>query len=88
MAGDIVRLRATVKLQTLNRSPLQLMDELRKAVQALAEDARVIETQATAYDDPPSRTQLETLQKRVDRVQQSLNRQTAMDAWSEETQSV
>jgi hypothetical protein len=65
------------------------MDELRKAVLALAEEVQVIEWQMTACKDPPSNAQLTTLQKSVDRAQQSLNRlQTAMDTWSEEKEEV
>jgi hypothetical protein len=65
------------------------MDELRRAVLALAEEARSIETQMVKCEDPPSRRQLRNLQSSVDRIQRSLNSlQTAMDAWSEETENV
>jgi hypothetical protein len=65
------------------------MDELRRAVLALAEEAQSIETQMVRCEDPPSRRQLRDLQSTVDRIQRSLNRlQTAMDAWSDETENV
>jgi hypothetical protein len=65
------------------------MDELRRAVLALVEEAQSIETQTVRCEDPPSRRQLLNLQNSVDRIQRSLNRlQTAMDAWSEETENV
>jgi hypothetical protein len=64
------------------------MDELREAVAALFEAALSIKSRMTDCEDPPSKIQLVSLQKSVDEIQQSLNRlQTAMDAWSEETQS-
>lgn len=65
------------------------MDEVRNAVLALAQEARIIERQMVACEDPPSRAQLRELQKSVDRIQQSLNGlQTAMDTWSEEKEEV
>jgi hypothetical protein len=65
------------------------MDEMRKAVLAVAEEARAVERQMIACEDPPSKLQLSRLQRSVDRIQQSLNRlQTAMDTWSEETEKV
>jgi len=64
------------------------MDELREAVAALFEAALSIKSRMTDCEDPPSKFQLANLQKNVDEIQQSLNRlQTAMDAWSEETES-
>ena len=65
------------------------MDELRRAVLALAEEAQIVERQMIACEDPPSTAQLAGLQRGVDRLQQSLNRlQTAMDTWSEEKEEV
>jgi hypothetical protein len=65
------------------------MDEVRKAVLALADEGQAIERQMIACEDPPSKSQLAGLQRSVDRIQQSLNRlQTAMDTWSEETEEV
>ena len=65
------------------------MNELRRVVLTLAEEARSIETQMVRCEDPPSRRQLRDLQSSVDRIQKSLNcLQTAMDAWSEETENV
>ena len=65
------------------------MDELRAAVRALAAEAQRMERQLDSCQDPPSKSQLEALQKGVDVVQQGLNRlQTAMDVWSEETEGV
>jgi hypothetical protein len=65
------------------------MDELRAAVRALAEEAQRIERQLASCGDPPSKSELTALQKGVDGIQQRLNRlQTAMDAWSEETEGV
>jgi len=64
------------------------MDELREAVATLLEAALSIKSRMTDCQDPPSKFQLVSLQKSVDEIQQSLNRlQTAMDAWSEETES-
>jgi len=65
------------------------MDELRRAVLALAEETETLERQMVGSEDPPSKAQLTGLQRSVDRIQQSLNRlQTAMDAWSAETEGV
>jgi hypothetical protein len=65
------------------------MDEMRKAVQALADEARLVESQMLRCEDPPSKAQLSVLQRSVDRIQQRLNRlQTAMDSWSEEREEV
>jgi prefoldin subunit 5 len=65
------------------------MDELREAVRALAAEAQRIERQLEICADPPSKSELEALQKGVDGIQQRLNRlQTAMDAWSEESEAV
>jgi hypothetical protein len=64
------------------------MDELRGAVAALFKAALSIQSRMADCEDPPSKSQLVSLQKGVDRVQQSLNRlQTAMDAWSEEVEN-
>jgi hypothetical protein len=65
------------------------VDELGKGAQALPEGARLIEAQMIDCGDPPSRAQLTTLQRSVDRIQQGLNRlQTALDTWSEEKEEV
>jgi hypothetical protein len=65
------------------------MDEVRKAVLALSEEAHAIERQTIECEDPPSRMQLRALQATVERIQRSLNRlQTAMDTWSEEREEV
>ena len=65
------------------------MDELRNAVLALAEESQAMKTQVVSCEDPPSKRQLRDLQTSVDRIQNSLNRlQTAMDAWSDETENV
>ena len=64
------------------------MDELREAIAALFEAAQAIKSRMGKCQDPPSKPQLLALQKGVDAVQHSLNRlQTAMDSWSEETES-
>jgi len=64
------------------------MDELQEAVVALFEAAQSIKSRMTDCEDPPSKSHLISLQKSVDQMQQSLNRlQTAMDAWSEETEN-
>jgi hypothetical protein len=64
------------------------MDELREAVAALFEAALMIKSRLADSEDPPSKSQLLSLQKSIDQVQQNLNRlQTAMDAWSEETEN-
>jgi hypothetical protein len=64
------------------------MDELREAVATLFEAALSIKNRMTDCEDPPSKFRLVSLQKSVDEIQQSLNRlQTAMDAWSEETEN-
>ena len=65
------------------------MDELRAAVQALAAEAQRMERQLDSCQGPPSKSELDALQKRVNDIQQGLNRlQTAMDAWSEATEGV
>jgi hypothetical protein len=65
------------------------MDELRAAVRALTEEAQRIERQLASCGDPPSKSELMVVQKGVGAIQQRLNRlQTAMDAWSEESEGV
>jgi hypothetical protein len=65
------------------------MDELRNAIGALADDAQMIEAAVATGEDVPSKARLAELQRSIDRIQQNLNRlQTAVDAWSEETESV
>jgi hypothetical protein len=65
------------------------MDELREAVRALADEAQVIETAVADGGEVPTGPQLAALQTAVDRIQQALNRlQTAMDTWTQETESV
>jgi len=64
------------------------MDELREAVTALFEAALSIKSRMADSEDPPSKSQLLSFQKSIDQVQQRLNRlQTAMDAWSQETEN-
>jgi hypothetical protein len=65
------------------------MDELRRAVLALADEAQAIDRRRVACEDPPSKAQLKALQRSVDRIQQSLNQlQTAMDSWAEEKEEL
>jgi predicted lipoprotein len=65
------------------------MDELREAVRALSEATRSLESNMESAGEAPSRSQLQVLQQEIERVQSGLNRlQTALDAWSEETESV
>ena len=65
------------------------MDELRKAVGALAANARALEAAMETAGDPPSQSQLRLLHSGIEHVQTALNRlQTSLDAWAEETQSV
>jgi hypothetical protein len=48
------------------------MNDLREAVKALAEEVRGVEAAVASGEDVPSKGQLAELQKRVDRIQQSL----------------
>lgn len=65
------------------------MDELREAVTALVREVRAVEAVVSRGEDLPSASELASLQKAVDRIQQTLNRlQTAMDVWSGATEGV
>jgi len=64
------------------------MGELREAIAALFQAAQAIKNRMADCEDPPSKPQLLALQRGVDDVQHNVNRlETAMDGWSEETES-
>jgi hypothetical protein len=50
---------------------------------------KALNVEIDAFDDPPSRTQIETLQDALNELQRRLNRiQVETDTWAEEKEAV
>ena len=65
------------------------MNELISVDEDLAKEAAELVSDIDSFQDPPSRTQLETVQEALDRLQRKLNRiQGEADAWAEEDRRV
>jgi hypothetical protein len=65
------------------------MGELSSVAKNLASEATGLAMDVESFDDPPTRTQLETIQEALDRLQRILNRiQGEADAWAEEREIV
>ena len=65
------------------------MGELSNVATKLANEATELAKDIGSFDDPPTRTQLETVQDTLARLQRILNRiQGEADAWAEERESV
>ena len=65
------------------------MKELISVAKDLAKEAAELVSDIDSFQDPPSRTQLETVQEALDRLQRKLNRiQGEADAWAEADRQV
>jgi hypothetical protein len=65
------------------------MSELSTVARKLVEEAKALNAEIDAFDDPPSRTQIETLQDALNELQRRLNRiQVETDTWAEEKEAV
>jgi hypothetical protein len=55
----------------------------------MVEEARALVEEIDEFQSPPSRSQIDTAQDRMNRLQRLLNRvQTETDAWSDEREAV
>ena len=65
------------------------MSELSTVARKLVEEAQSLNAEIDAFDDPPSRTQIEALQDALNELQRRLNRiQVETDTWAEEKEAV
>jgi hypothetical protein len=65
------------------------MSELSIVARKLVEEAKALNAEVDAFDDPPSRTQIEALQDALNELQRRLNRiQVETDTWAEEKEAV
>ena len=65
------------------------MSDLSTVAQRLVEEAKSLRAEIEAFDDPPSRTQIEILQDALNQLQRRLNRiQVETDTWAEEKEAV
>jgi hypothetical protein len=65
------------------------MSELSTVARKLVEEAKALNAEIDAFDDPPSRTQIEALQDALNELQHRLNRiQVETDTWAEEKEAV
>ena len=65
------------------------MSELSTVARRLVEEAKSLRAEIDAFDEPPSRTQIETVQDALNQLQRRLNRiQVETDTWAEEKESV
>ena len=61
------------------------MSDLRTVALELVEEARALVDEIGEYESPPSRSQIDAVQDRMNSLQRLLNRvQTETDAWSDE----
>ena len=65
------------------------MSELSTVAQKLVEEAKALNAEIDAFDDPPSRPQIAALQDALNELQRRLNRiQVETDTWAEEKEAV
>lgn len=65
------------------------MSDLGTVAQRLVEEAKALRAEIAAFEDPPSRTQIEALQGALNELQLHLNRiQVETDTWAEEKEAV
>ena len=65
------------------------MSEMSTIARRLVEEAKRLAGEIDAFDDPPSRRQIEAVQGKLTTLQRHLNRiQTEADTWAEETEAV
>ena len=61
--------------------------EFTSVIRALTAEAKVLGDKVQSIGEPPSADQLDAVQEAVNELQRKLNRlQTAVDAWSEQTE--
>jgi hypothetical protein len=64
------------------------MSDLGTVAQRLVEEAKSLRAEIDAFEDPPSRTQIEALQGALNELQLHLNRiQVETDTWAEEKEA-
>ena len=59
------------------------MSDLSTVAQRLVEEAKSLRAEIDAFDDPPSRTQIEALQTSLNQLQRRLNR-IQVETWAED----
>ena len=65
------------------------MSELSSVARKLVEEAKALNAEIEAFDDPPPRAQIEALQDALNELQRRLNRiQVETDTWAEEKEAV
>jgi hypothetical protein len=65
------------------------MSELSRVAGKLVDEAKFLRAEIDAFDDPPSRTQIERVQDALSQLQRGLNRvQVETDTWAEEKEAV
>ena len=65
------------------------MSEMSNIARRLVEEAQRLGGEIDAFDDPPSRTQIEAVQGSLTALHRHLNLiQTETDTWAEETEAV
>ena len=65
------------------------MNDLRTVALEMVEQARALVEEIDAFQSPPSRSQIDVAQHRMNRLQRLLNRvQTETDAWSDQREVV
>jgi hypothetical protein len=65
------------------------VSELRTVAVELVEEAQSLVHEIDAFDSPPSRAQIDSVQESLTQLQRRLNRiQTETDTWSEEKEAV
>jgi hypothetical protein len=65
------------------------MSELSRVAGKLVEESKALRAEIDAFDDPPSRTQIERVQDALSQLQRGLNRvQVETDTWAEEKEAV
>ena len=65
------------------------MSELSAVARRLAEEANSLQADVDAFDDPPSRAQIDVVQGALNQLQRCLNRiQVETDTWAEEKEAV
>jgi hypothetical protein len=65
------------------------MSDLRTAALEMVEEARALVEEIDEFQSPPSRSQIDAAQDRMNNLQRLLNRvQTETDTWSDEREAV
>jgi hypothetical protein len=65
------------------------MSDLRTVALEMVQETRALVNEIDEFQSPPSRSQIDAAQDRMNRLQRLLNRvQTETDAWSDEKEAV